>query len=82
MGWRELLRVPMTSSNVWRVSTHFQAILGHQLGALQFNSTVILYLYTQIPQVKGSVLQDTHIPLLTPMTNKSRLSPVLVINCL
>ena len=44
MGWRELLRVPMTSSTVWRVSTYFQAILGRQLGALQFNSIVILYL--------------------------------------
>ena len=45
---------------VWGDPHEHQAILGHQLGVLQFNS--ILALSTrrqhQIPHVKGSVLQD------------------------
>lgn len=55
---RSLVTFPMWVSV--GVSSHQQAILKHQLGFLQFKSTLTLFIWrwSQLPQVKGSVPQD------------------------
>ena len=63
---------------------HRQAILRHHLGVLQFNSILTLSTWRlhQIPQVKGSVLQDCPPATTTSAANQEpRSSPVFLTNC-
>ena len=69
----------VSSSGLWVLSPHHQAILWHQLAVPQFNT--ILTLFTsrkcQIPQVKGSVPHDCS-PTSSANHHQSRLASVLL----
>lgn len=67
-----------TNSAVWVLLPHHQAILQYQLGALQFNSVLILFTWSGhlIPQGKGSVLQDCLPPAPTHISDANQFQAV------
>lgn len=67
-----------TNSAVWVLLPHYQAILQYQLGALQFNSVLILFTWSGhlIPQGKGSVLQDCLPPAPTHISDANQIQAV------